>query len=79
MTQAVVDDLEAVEVAVQHPDPAAGRVLQRAAQPLVGEEAVRGAGEPVVQRPVGQLELGLAAARDVLELQDDPAVPGRAR
>jgi hypothetical protein len=73
VAEAVVDDLEAVEVAEQHADGALRVVLEHARQPLAGEEAVGRTGQAVVQRLVGQLELGLAASGDVLQLHHRPA------
>ena len=69
--EAVVDHLEAVEVAVQHPHPAARHVVQSAAQPLVRQEAVGGTGEGVMQGSICQLKLRLPTAGDVLKLHDD--------
>lgn len=68
VAQAVIDDLEPIHVAVQDADPAPRAILERTRQPLTRQEAVRGAGQPVVQSAVRQLQLRLTATGDVLEL-----------
>ena len=68
VAQAVIDDLEPIQVAVQDADPAPRAILERTRQPLKRQEAVRGAGQPVVQSAVRQLQLRLTATGDVLEL-----------
>ena len=79
--EAVVDDLEAVEVEEQHRRAALGVVALGAPDRLVEavdeQHAVREAGERVVQRVVLQAALGLAAVGDVGGGADDRASRGR--
>ena len=74
MALAVVDELEAVEVKKEHGEGAPGAAfaaLDGGAQRLVKAVAVGQAGELVVEGAVLQFGLGVAARRDVLDLQDE--------
>ena len=75
MPEAVVDELEVVQVDIQHSHPGAGALGagQRQLQVLLEQDAVGQPGQRVVVRQAGQLLLGLAAVGDVLA---DPGAAG---
>ncbi len=72
VSQAVVDDLEVVEVEEEHRDAtgAARRAIHRLADPVHEERAVREAGEGVVDGLVGEALTDRLAFGDVLDLAD---------
>ena len=75
VAEAVVDDLEAVEVEEQHGRAALGVMAlgapDRLVQAVQEQDAVGQAGERVVERVVLQAALGLAAVGDVGDRADD--------
>ena len=73
--EAVVHELEVIEVEVHHreADAVAPRVREAVHEAVAEEQAVRQAGQRVVVRAVLELLLGLLALRDVAVVEDDRA------
>ena len=75
MAERVVHLLEPVEVDEQHGErlAGAGRAGQRLVEPVAEERAVGEAGQPVVERLVGELLLEPDALGDVARVEHDAA------